>query len=353
MATKPQQTVQETSAAFSLDTAARARGRRARRSRSRGGAPGISRGAGCAGTTSRSPSSAIFVLIVVGVLRSRRCTRITSRRPARTTTTSRRTSRSREGKNRSSPRAARSSTRRRTELRVKAGHDPRPDLVAGRRQVRPRRGRQRQGRRGPAPLRRHQLAQGRHRLGADLHPVLASSSRCSPGYYRGSTDWIITRFFDLIWAFPVILLAIALGSALVDQRHQLGADTGLERKPLDPDARHLVRADPVRRAAAARPDPLAAREGVRRGVDRAGREPAARHVRRDPSEHRVERPRLLHADHREQHPHRGRAVVPRRRRAAAESVVGDADRRGPGADHDRAVADARPRASRSCSRCCR
>jgi len=34
------------------------------------------------------------------------------------------------------------------------------------------------------------------------------------GYYRGWADWVITRFFDLIWAFPVILLAIALGSAL-------------------------------------------------------------------------------------------------------------------------------------------
>jgi peptide/nickel transport system permease protein len=34
------------------------------------------------------------------------------------------------------------------------------------------------------------------------------------GYYRGLIDWIITRFFDLIWAFPVYLLAIALGSAL-------------------------------------------------------------------------------------------------------------------------------------------
>ena len=34
------------------------------------------------------------------------------------------------------------------------------------------------------------------------------------GYYRGWVDWIITRFFDLIWAFPVILLAIALGAAL-------------------------------------------------------------------------------------------------------------------------------------------
>jgi peptide/nickel transport system permease protein len=34
------------------------------------------------------------------------------------------------------------------------------------------------------------------------------------GYYGGWADWVITRFFDLIWAFPVILLAIALGTAL-------------------------------------------------------------------------------------------------------------------------------------------
>jgi peptide/nickel transport system permease protein len=34
------------------------------------------------------------------------------------------------------------------------------------------------------------------------------------GYYGGWADWLITRFFDLIWAFPVILLAIALGAAL-------------------------------------------------------------------------------------------------------------------------------------------
>jgi peptide/nickel transport system permease protein len=34
------------------------------------------------------------------------------------------------------------------------------------------------------------------------------------GFYGGWIDWVITRFFDLIWAFPVILLAIALGSAL-------------------------------------------------------------------------------------------------------------------------------------------
>jgi peptide/nickel transport system permease protein len=34
------------------------------------------------------------------------------------------------------------------------------------------------------------------------------------GYYGGWADWIITRAFDVIWAFPVFLLAIALGTAL-------------------------------------------------------------------------------------------------------------------------------------------
>ncbi len=45
------------------------------------------------------------------------------------------------------------------------------------------------------------------------------------GYYRGWLDWFITRFFDLIWAFPVILLAIALGSALsIKGFHHFGID---------------------------------------------------------------------------------------------------------------------------------
>ena len=34
------------------------------------------------------------------------------------------------------------------------------------------------------------------------------------GYYGGWIDFIITRFFDLFYAFPVLLLGIALGSAL-------------------------------------------------------------------------------------------------------------------------------------------
>jgi peptide/nickel transport system permease protein len=43
------------------------------------------------------------------------------------------------------------------------------------------------------------------------------------GYYGGWVDWVISRFFDLIWAFPVLLLAIALGTALsINGFHHLG-----------------------------------------------------------------------------------------------------------------------------------
>jgi len=43
------------------------------------------------------------------------------------------------------------------------------------------------------------------------------------GFYGGRVDWIITRSFDLIWAFPVLLLAIALGSALsINGFHHFG-----------------------------------------------------------------------------------------------------------------------------------
>ncbi len=43
------------------------------------------------------------------------------------------------------------------------------------------------------------------------------------GYYSGKTDWLISRVFDLIWAFPVLLLAIALGTALsINGFHHFG-----------------------------------------------------------------------------------------------------------------------------------
>ena len=43
------------------------------------------------------------------------------------------------------------------------------------------------------------------------------------GYFGGKSDWLISRAFDLIWAFPVLLLAIALGTALsINGFHHFG-----------------------------------------------------------------------------------------------------------------------------------
>ena len=45
------------------------------------------------------------------------------------------------------------------------------------------------------------------------------------GYYRGGCDWVVSRFFDIIWAFPVLLLAIAISSALaINGFHHFGID---------------------------------------------------------------------------------------------------------------------------------
>jgi peptide/nickel transport system permease protein len=45
------------------------------------------------------------------------------------------------------------------------------------------------------------------------------------GYFGGAIDFVITRFFDLFYAFPVVLLGIALGSALaINGFHHFGID---------------------------------------------------------------------------------------------------------------------------------
>jgi peptide/nickel transport system permease protein len=42
------------------------------------------------------------------------------------------------------------------------------------------------------------------------------------GYFRGWTDTVISRFMDILWAFPVILLGIALGTSLALGGLQIG-----------------------------------------------------------------------------------------------------------------------------------
>jgi peptide/nickel transport system permease protein len=51
-------------------------------------------------------------------------------------------------------------------------------------------------------------------VSAAICTMLAIVFALVAGYFGGVVDWIITRVFDLIWAFPVVLLGIALGTAL-------------------------------------------------------------------------------------------------------------------------------------------
>ena len=51
-------------------------------------------------------------------------------------------------------------------------------------------------------------------MAAFITTFLAVAAGLAAGYYRGWTDSVLSRGMDLIWAFPVLLLGIALGTAL-------------------------------------------------------------------------------------------------------------------------------------------
>jgi len=51
-------------------------------------------------------------------------------------------------------------------------------------------------------------------LAALITMVLAGFSGIYAGYHRGKRDAVLTRIMDIIWSFPVVLLAVALGTAL-------------------------------------------------------------------------------------------------------------------------------------------
>jgi peptide/nickel transport system permease protein len=55
-----------------------------------------------------------------------------------------------------------------------------------------------------------------------LTTVLAVALGLIAGYYRGWRDSVISRVLDVIWAFPVVLLGIALGTALAVGGLQIG-----------------------------------------------------------------------------------------------------------------------------------
>ena len=51
-------------------------------------------------------------------------------------------------------------------------------------------------------------------MAAFVTTFLAVAAGLLAGYYRGWTDSVLSRLMDVIWAFPVLLLGIALGTAL-------------------------------------------------------------------------------------------------------------------------------------------
>ena len=91
------------------------------------------------------------------------------------------------------------------------------------------------------------------------------------GFFGGLTDSLISRSLDVIWAFPVYLLAIALCTALLVAGDLAGAGGDRPGQPVDPDSDHRRRLHPVRGPAGARRGAVGVRAGVRGGGGRPGR----------------------------------------------------------------------------------
>ena len=179
---------------------------------------------------------------------------------------------------------------------------------------------------------------------AAVTTVLAVIVGLLAGYYRGWIDSVLSRVLDVIWAFPVLLLGIALGTAL--------AVGGLKIGPLEIAGDSLwipiliigcvyvpYMARPIRGEILA----LREKEFVEAAVAQ-GKGPLRIMLSRTAAQHRLDDHRLLHAQHRQQHAARVGAVIPRRRRAATQRLLGHDDRRRLPDDLHRAASDHRARA---------
>ena len=214
---------------------------------------------------------------------------------------------------------------------------------------------------GPAALRgRNSLLIG---VSALITAVFAVVVGILSGYFRGAVDAVLSRTMDVIWAFPVILLGIALGTAFALSGLDLGVVQigGLQA---DPDPDHRDRLHPLHGASDSRTGLRPSRARVRRGSTgtRAGRCGSCSRRSRPTSRRRSS---SSSPDGGQRDPARGRARVRRGGRAAARALVGDDDR-GWGGAHphrspsgDRAGDDARHRGAgaervrRRCARCLR
>ena len=87
---------------------------------------------------------------------------------------------------------------------------------------------------------------------AAVTTILAVAVALLAGYYRGWIDSVLSRTMDVIWAFPVLLLGIALGTTLVDRWSQARSGRDRRRLALDTDPDHRAGLRPVLRTAYSR-----------------------------------------------------------------------------------------------------
>ena len=164
-------------------------------------------------------------------------------------------------------------------------------------------------------------------------------------YYGGWGDFTITRFFDLMYAFPVILLGIALGSALsINGFHHFGINIQSGSIWIPTLIISYVLIPYLGRPLRGQVLSLREKEFVEASISQGASPFRVMFIELLPNiaSSVLVFFTLIIA---EQHLARGGALVPRRRRAAADGVVGDDDRRRPDADRDApvAVVRARPR----------
>ncbi len=58
-----------------------------------------------------------------------------------------------------------------------------------------------------------------------LTPILGTSAGLVAGYFGGVTDTVLSRFLDILWAFPIYLLAISLSIVTIAQGISIGPIT--------------------------------------------------------------------------------------------------------------------------------
>ena len=157
--------------------------------------------------------------------------------------------------------------------------------------------------------------------------LLATVLGIFAGYFRGPADGLISRAFELIWAYPVYLLGIALGVVLAISGLDLGfVHISGNSIQIPAIIIGLIYIPYVGKSI--RGQVLGLRE--REFID-AARQQGLGHVRIMYGEILPNVAStiivFIPLDHGQRDPHRGGTVVPRRRRAPAQPVVGDDDQR--------------------------